>query len=114
MRALVIYDITGRIWSIIYGEEQAPQGLLSLFVDIPEGAQIEKINVTDPCNPEPVFSYKPETDISQLKKKIIELETQLTETQLALTEQYETNLALADEVTNTQLALTELYEAKEA
>ena len=53
-----------------------------------------------------------------MKKKSVKLETfnrelsdQLTEAQLALTEQYEANLALEDEVTNTQLALTELYEA---
>ena len=26
MKALVIYDVTGRIWSIIYGEETLPQG----------------------------------------------------------------------------------------
>lgn len=45
---------------------------------------------------------------------IIQLEStasQLTDTQLALTEQYEENIALQEEVTNTQLALTELYEA---
>lgn len=36
----------------------------------------------------------------------------LTESQLALTEQYEANLALQTEVTNTQLALAELYEEK--
>ena len=42
------------------------------------------------------------------------LDEQLTETQMALAEQYEVNLALNEEVTNTQLALTELYESKEA
>lgn len=30
MKALVIYDTTGKIWSIIYGEQKAPQGLLSM------------------------------------------------------------------------------------
>lgn len=34
----------------------------------------------------------------------------LTETQLALVESYEENLALQNEITNTQLAITELYE----
>ena len=43
MKALVIYDATGRIWSIVYGEEQAPQGLLSMFVDIPDGAALERL-----------------------------------------------------------------------
>ena len=32
---------------------------------------------------------------------------------MALIEQYEANLALAEEVTNTQLALTEIYEGME-
>ncbi len=114
MKALVIYDATGKIWSIVYGEEQAPQGLLSIFVDIPDGAVIEKIDVTNPDDPKPVFSYLPESDIGKLQNRVTDLETQLTEAQLALTEQYETNLSLADEVTNTQLALTELYESKEA
>ena len=38
------------------------------------------------------------------------LQSQVTDLQLALCEQYEENLALQDEVTNTQLALCELYE----
>ena len=36
---------------------------------------------------------------------------EVTELQMALTEQYEENLALQEELTNTQMALTELYEA---
>ena len=54
-----------------------------------------------------------EEKIGQLEKSNSELSDQLTEAQLALTEQYEANLALEDEVTNTQLALTELYEANQ-
>ena len=46
MKALVIYDATGKIWSIFYGEDQVPQGLLALFVDIPDGGQLERIDVT--------------------------------------------------------------------
>lgn len=38
------------------------------------------------------------------------LQEEVTALQLALCEQYETNLALEEEVTNTQLALCELYE----
>lgn len=38
------------------------------------------------------------------------LQEEVTDLQLALVEQYETNLALQEEVTNTQLALVELYE----
>ena len=57
MKTLVIYDTTGRIWSIIYGEESAPQGVPYLFTDIPEGATIERVDVTDPKNPKVVFTY---------------------------------------------------------
>lgn len=55
MKALVIYDTTGKIWSIIYGEQKAPQGLLSMFVDVPDGATLDKIDVTDSENPKPVL-----------------------------------------------------------
>ena len=113
MKALVIYDLTGKIWNIVYGEESAPQGLPAIFVDIPDGAQLEYIDLTDPENPEPVFTYLPESDIGRLQKQVAEVRNELTNTQLALTEQYEENLALREEVTNTQLALVELYEGKE-
>ena len=100
MKALVIYDLTGRVWQIIYGEEEV-------------GAQLERMDVTDPGNPKPVFHYLPETDIGRLQKQVEELEGELTDTQLALAEQYEENLSLQEEVTNTQLALVELYEGGE-
>ena len=48
--------------------------------------------------------------IQNLRAKNIALQTELTETQQALTESYEENAALNDELTLTQLALTELYE----
>lgn len=119
MKALVIYDSTGRIWNIVYGEETAPQGLTCMWVDIPEGAVLERIDVTDAEHPEAVFSYLPESDIGRLQAKVVEqegeivcLQVQLTDTQMALCEQYEANLALQEEVTNTQLALCELYEAQ--
>ena len=85
-----------------------------MFVDVPDGATLDKIDVTDSENPKPVFNYLTESDIGRLKKQVTDLEDQLTEAQLALTEQYETNLSQDDEITNTQLALTELYEMKEA
>ena len=113
MRTLVIYDSTGRIWTIVHGAEELPQGLTCMWVDIPDGAQLDHINVTDASNPQPVFAYLPESDIGRLQEQVVSLGDQLTEAQLALTEQYEANLALAEEVTNTQLALTEIYEGME-
>ena len=118
MNALVIYDATGRIWNISYGETTVPQGLTAIFVDIPDGAVLNHIDVTDAKNPKPVFDYVPESDIGRLQKELKEanttiekLDSQLTETQMALCEQYESKLELEDEVTNTQLAICEVYEA---
>lgn len=110
MKALVIYDLTGKIWSIYYGAEEIPQGVPATFVDIPDGAVLDRIDVTDLQNPQPVFTYLPESDIGKLQKEVTELKNQLTNAQIALTEQYETNLKLEEEVTMTQLALCEIYE----
>lgn len=111
MKALVIYDDTGRIWTIMYGEEQIPQGLQCMWVS--DGARLDHIDVTNAGNPQPVFAHLPESDIGRLQEQVVSLGDQLTEAQLALTEQYESNLALVEEVTNTQLALTEIYEGME-
>lgn len=73
MKALVIYDTTGKIWSIVYGEEAVPQGLTSMFVDIPEGAVLERIDVTDSNKPKPVFTYLPDSDIGRLQKEMQDL-----------------------------------------
>lgn len=113
MKALVIYDATGRIWGIHYGETAVPQGITCMYVDIPDGAVLERIDVTDPEHPKAVFLELPDTDIGRLKAQTARLETQLTDAQLALAEQYETNLRLQEEITSTQLALTELYEGGE-
>ena len=78
-KALVIYDATGRIWSIVYGEEEAPQGLTCMFVDIPDGASLSHIDVTDPANPQAVFDYLPESDIGKLQKQVKEMETKVDE-----------------------------------
>ena len=96
MKALVIYDLTGRIWQIIYNINEAPQGITCMWVDIPDGAIIERIDVTDPKNPQAVFSYLPESDIGRLQKRLSALEVK--------------NVALEDELTNTQLALVDFYE----
>ena len=73
MKVLVIYDTTGKIWSVTYGITETPQGLLCMFVDIPDGGVLERIDVTDSKNPKPVFSYLPESDIGRLQKKVTEL-----------------------------------------
>lgn len=81
MRALVIYDLTGRIWSIFYGEEEPPQGLLCIWVDIPEGAQLDYIDLSDPENPKPVFGYLPETDLGKLQKDMTQAQKDIGQIQ---------------------------------
>lgn len=100
MKALIIYDQTGRIWSIVYGEETAPQGLPSIFVDIPEGAVLERIDLTDGANPKPVYQLLPDSDIGRLQKQTKRLETgqkAIQEQMAALTgSNNDLTLALAD------------------
>ena len=90
MKALVIYDNTGRIYSIYYGEENTPQGLQCMYVDIVAGAQLEYIDVTDPENPQPVFSYLPETDIGFLRNQVTSLTENVTQLQTETDEIKET------------------------
>lgn len=79
MKALVIYDSTGKVWQIIYGAEEVPQGITCMWVDIPDGGVLERIDVTDPENPQPVFSYLPESDIGRLQKQVTALEKKMDE-----------------------------------
>lgn len=66
-----------------------------------DGTEVVSFTATEiPVLPEP------EVEPSELEV----LQEEVTALQLALCEQYETNLALEEEVTNTQLALCEIYE----
>ena len=76
MKTLVIYDSTGRIWFMAHGETEAPQGLLCMFVDIPDGAILSRIDVTNADDPQPVFEYLPETDIGRLQVAVKNLESE--------------------------------------
>lgn len=78
MRALVIYDLTGYIWNIVYGADEEPNGLLCMWVDIPNNANLISIDVSDPMNHQPVFNYiEEDTDIKVLQNKIAEIENTL-------------------------------------
>lgn len=73
-KALVIYDNTGKIWSIVYGAREAPQGLQSMYVDIPQNAVLDRIDME---TGEPVFSYLPETDLGQLQQEMKKVSEEL-------------------------------------
>lgn len=56
MDALVIYDATGRIWLIAYGEQTDPIGVPFIRVTIPDGAFLVSV---DPETHEPIYAYTP-------------------------------------------------------
>lgn len=55
MKMLVIYDISGQIWGIVYGEDKELVGLKSMAIEIPNGYDVERINVDNTEDPQPVF-----------------------------------------------------------
>lgn len=80
MKALIIYDYTGYIWNIVYGVDKEPEGLLCMWVDIPEDAQITKIDVSDPSNHVPVFTYNDNSDIKKIQEELAEVKKALNPT----------------------------------
>ena len=55
MKMLVIYDISGQIWGIVYGEDKELVGLKSMAIEVPNGYDVERINVDNTEDPQPVF-----------------------------------------------------------
>lgn len=81
MRALVIYDLSGRIWNIVYGADEEPNGLLCMWVDVPNGMNLISIDTSDPENHTPVFNTKEEnTEIKILQDKVNKIEETLNPT----------------------------------
>ena len=110
-RVLVIYDLSGQIWNIVYGATEVPQGLPSVWVDLPENAILQSI---DPITKEPVFTYVPETTLGQLEHTVGLLQSQVAENEeqtasdiSALQDDAE---ATMDDITDIQIALAEVYE----
>lgn len=103
MKYLIIYNVeTGDIATMTNITDDTEKFNGGLIVDVPAGKTLEKIN---PETGEPIFT--------EYVDPVDTVKEDITNIQLALTEQYEANLALEYEVTNTQLALTELYEANQ-
>lgn len=71
--------------------------------------------VNQETSEEVVIEYTPtqEQQVFTLTQEVDATNNELTQTQIALVEQYEENLALQEEVTMTQLALVEIYENME-
>lgn len=56
MEAMVIYDVTGKIWLIAYGETSQPVGVPSIIVTIPDGAFLIGV---DTETQKPIYAYNP-------------------------------------------------------
>lgn len=77
--ALVIYDLTGRVLAIYFGETEVPQGIPYMFVDIPEGESIVKVDLSDPKNPVAVLSGENKTDLTKLQEELKRITTKVDE-----------------------------------
>ena len=84
-----------------------------MFVDIPDGAILERIDVTDAENPQPVFSYLPESDIGRLQKQVAALHEQILMTDEIAVDLYEAQLAQEEINLAQDEALVEIYEILE-
>lgn len=78
MKSLVIYDSTGKVYLNLYGVEMVPQGLQPILIDIVEGAQLERIDITDSNEPKAIYSYLPESDVEKLQKEVKGQKEQIT------------------------------------
>ena len=74
-----------------------------LYQELDEGFILSDVVYPEPVEPEP----EPEPLLRDVVESMGE---ELTNTQLAMAENYEQGIAMQEELTNTQMALTELYE----
>ena len=77
--ALVIYDLTGKIMAVYYGETEVPQSIPYMFVDIPEGESIVKVDLSDPKNPVAVLSGENKTDLTKIQEELKRITTKVDE-----------------------------------
>lgn len=69
---LVIYDNTGYIFLIGTGFPE-PQGLQHMYIEIPEGKYLKKIN-TSVTPHKPIFEDIPKSDVELLTERVSNLE----------------------------------------
>lgn len=62
MEGTIFYDENGKIWLIVHGTSDVPTYLKSMVAELPEGAQLTGMDLSDPENPSPVFSYAQNAD----------------------------------------------------
>jgi len=72
MKSLVIYDVVGTIIRVINGSSQDPVGIPFMYVEIPAGKYVEKIDVSGEEHI-PVFLDFKKNEIQVLQEKVDEL-----------------------------------------
>lgn len=77
--ALVIYDLTGKILAVYFGETNVPQGVPYLFVDVPDGESVLRVDLTDTDNPTAVLSGNTKTDLTKLREEMDRISTKVDE-----------------------------------
>lgn len=87
MKKIIIYDLTGAILCVYDGECKPPQGVPYMYTDEP--GPFARVDVADPENPVVVPVARSEPSYEQLREQVVKLGTDLTATQLALTEMFE-------------------------
>lgn len=78
-RTLIIYDLTGRVLSIIYGAAEAPQGVPYVWCDVPPGAIVDHVDTT---TGQVVFEYEPESDLGRMQANIAAMQQTVNDIQM--------------------------------
>ena len=86
MQALVIYDNSGNVWNITYGDSVKPERISSARLEIPDGSQITGVDLSDPENPQPVFESIPASDYTKLQEQIWCMEREIQDQSDDITE----------------------------
>ncbi len=120
-RTLVIYDVTGKIISIVYGATEAPQGVPYLWCDIPIGAVADHVDTT---TGQVVFSQLPDSDLGRMQTEINEIQILATSAANDASDAVSTATLAAEnassanqiaganstDIEDIQIALAEIYE----
>ncbi len=76
MTFIIFFDNTGKVYFSMSVDE-VPSGLERFAFNIPEGKQVEGMDMTDPSNPVPIYVDQPidktSQDITDLQEAVAEL-----------------------------------------
>lgn len=70
MKTTIIYDKSGHIWNVTYGDSILPQGLNSFQTDLPDNTQLTGVEIGEDGAVIPKYDSMPTSDLLQLQKAI--------------------------------------------